>query len=169
LHDGHGISTEQATFQLAAVDFSRACAQRGVARGRNYRGVAIASCSSAPEKAARVVNLTLRTTAAGEFAAAEPDGSDVTQTQCQLCHSTDYIVMQPPGDAKQWEGVVNHLRSSARRSVRPTRRSSRSTWPVPMVRLVSQSRGSRYRAWPSRHGSPCRFSPRALRIRPRVI
>lgn len=33
-------------------------------------------------------------------------GHDVTQTQCQLCHSTDYIVMQPRGDAKQWEGVV---------------------------------------------------------------
>jgi len=36
-------------------------------------------------------------------------GSDVTQTQCQLCHSTDYIVMQPPGDAKQWEGVVTKM------------------------------------------------------------
>jgi sulfite dehydrogenase (cytochrome) subunit B len=32
-------------------------------------------------------------------------GSDVTQTQCQFCHSTDCIVIQPPGDAKQWEGV----------------------------------------------------------------
>jgi cytochrome c5 len=31
-------------------------------------------------------------------------GSDVTQTQCQFCHSTDYIVMQPRGDAKQWDG-----------------------------------------------------------------
>jgi cytochrome c5 len=36
-------------------------------------------------------------------------GSDVTQTQCQLCHSTDYIGMQPPGDAKQWEGVVTKM------------------------------------------------------------
>ena len=36
-------------------------------------------------------------------------GSDVTHTQCQLCHSTDYIVMQPPGDAKQWEGVVSKM------------------------------------------------------------
>lgn len=36
-------------------------------------------------------------------------GRDVTQTQCQFCHSTDYIVMQPRGDAKQWEGVVTKM------------------------------------------------------------
>lgn len=36
-------------------------------------------------------------------------GSEVTQTQCQFCHSTDYIVMQPRGDAKQWEGVVTKM------------------------------------------------------------
>jgi cytochrome c5 len=37
-------------------------------------------------------------------------GSDLTQVQCQFCHSTDYIVMQPPGDAKQWDGVVTKMR-----------------------------------------------------------
>jgi sulfite dehydrogenase (cytochrome) subunit B len=36
-------------------------------------------------------------------------GSDLAQTQCQLCHSTDYIVMQPGGDAKLWEGVVTKM------------------------------------------------------------
>jgi len=36
-------------------------------------------------------------------------GSDLAQTQCQLCHSTDYIVTQPPGDAKQWEAVVTKM------------------------------------------------------------
>jgi sulfite dehydrogenase (cytochrome) subunit B len=36
-------------------------------------------------------------------------GREVTQTQCQFCHSTDYIVMQPRGDAKQWEGVVTKM------------------------------------------------------------
>lgn len=36
-------------------------------------------------------------------------GGEVTQTQCQACHSTDYIVMQPRGDAKQWEGVVTKM------------------------------------------------------------
>ena len=35
--------------------------------------------------------------------------SDLAQTQCQFCHSTDYIVMQPPGDAKKWEGVVTKM------------------------------------------------------------
>jgi cytochrome c5 len=37
-------------------------------------------------------------------------GSDLTQTQCQLCHSADYIVMQPRGDAKQWDAVVTKMR-----------------------------------------------------------
>ena len=36
-------------------------------------------------------------------------GSDLAQTQCQFCHSTDYIVTQPPGDAKQWEAVVTKM------------------------------------------------------------
>ncbi len=36
-------------------------------------------------------------------------GSDVAQTQCQFCHSTDYIVMQPGGDAKLWDGVVTKM------------------------------------------------------------
>ena len=36
-------------------------------------------------------------------------GSDVTQRTCVLCHSTDYIVMQPPGDQKQWDGVVTKM------------------------------------------------------------
>lgn len=35
--------------------------------------------------------------------------SDLVQTQCQLCHSTDYIVMQPRGDAKQWDAVVTKM------------------------------------------------------------
>jgi len=36
-------------------------------------------------------------------------GVDVTRQQCALCHSTDYIVMQPRGDAKQWDGVVTKM------------------------------------------------------------
>ena len=35
--------------------------------------------------------------------------SDLTQTQCQFCHSTDYIVMQPRGSATQWEAVVTKM------------------------------------------------------------
>ena len=36
-------------------------------------------------------------------------GSEVAQQQCQFCHSTDYIVMQPRGDAKQWQAVVTKM------------------------------------------------------------
>jgi len=35
--------------------------------------------------------------------------SDLAQTQCQFCHSTDYIVMQPRGSAAQWEAVVTKM------------------------------------------------------------
>ena len=35
--------------------------------------------------------------------------SDLAQTQCQFCHSTDYIVTQPRGDAKQWDAVVTKM------------------------------------------------------------
>jgi sulfite dehydrogenase (cytochrome) subunit B len=36
-------------------------------------------------------------------------GSEVAQRGCVLCHSTDYIVTQPPGDQKQWDGVVTKM------------------------------------------------------------
>ena len=36
-------------------------------------------------------------------------GVEVTQQHCVLCHSTDYIVRQPRGDQKQWDGVVTKM------------------------------------------------------------
>jgi len=36
-------------------------------------------------------------------------GLDTTRNHCLTCHSTDYIVMQPRGDAKQWQGVVTKM------------------------------------------------------------
>ena len=36
-------------------------------------------------------------------------GIEVTRQQCSSCHSTDYIVMQPHGDARQWDGVVTKM------------------------------------------------------------
>jgi cytochrome c5 len=36
-------------------------------------------------------------------------GQEVTVRTCRSCHSTDYIVMQPRGDAKQWQGVVTKM------------------------------------------------------------
>ena len=44
------------------------------------------------------------------YAALKPGpGMDVTRTNCVSCHSTDYIVMQPRGDAKQWQAVVTKM------------------------------------------------------------
>jgi sulfite dehydrogenase (cytochrome) subunit B len=37
-------------------------------------------------------------------------GVEVTRTACPLCHSTDYIVMQPRGDVAQWQAVVTKMR-----------------------------------------------------------
>ena len=36
-------------------------------------------------------------------------GLEATRNSCIPCHSTDYIVMQPRGDAKQWQGVVTKM------------------------------------------------------------
>src|SRR5207244_3930506 len=36
-------------------------------------------------------------------------GVEVAQRACRSCHSTDYIVMQPRSDAKQWEAVVTKM------------------------------------------------------------
>jgi len=36
-------------------------------------------------------------------------GVDQTQTQCRMCHSLDYITMQPRVGAPQWDGVVTKM------------------------------------------------------------
>ncbi len=36
-------------------------------------------------------------------------GVEVARANCVLCHSTDYIVMQPRGDATQWQAVVTKM------------------------------------------------------------
>jgi sulfite dehydrogenase (cytochrome) subunit B len=36
-------------------------------------------------------------------------GSELTEKKCGLCHSTDYIVRQPRGDLKRWQGVVTKM------------------------------------------------------------
>ncbi|TMQ19864.1 MAG: cytochrome c [Candidatus Rokuibacteriota bacterium] len=38
-------------------------------------------------------------------------GVETTQRACRSCHSTDYVVTQPRGDARQWEGVVAKMMS----------------------------------------------------------
>jgi hypothetical protein len=36
-------------------------------------------------------------------------GVDAARNNCLTCHSTDYVVMQPRGDAKQWQAVVTKM------------------------------------------------------------
>ena len=36
-------------------------------------------------------------------------GDAITRNRCVMCHSTDYVVMQPRGDAKQWQAVVTKM------------------------------------------------------------
>lgn len=36
-------------------------------------------------------------------------GMEVARANCGVCHSTDYIVRQPRGDAKQWQAVVTKM------------------------------------------------------------
>lgn len=36
-------------------------------------------------------------------------GADTTEVNCMGCHSTDYIVRQPGGDAEHWRGEVNKM------------------------------------------------------------
>ena len=38
-------------------------------------------------------------------------GVEVVRTNCVPCHSTDYLIMQPHGDAKQWQAVVSKMRT----------------------------------------------------------
>jgi cytochrome c5 len=36
-------------------------------------------------------------------------GMDKTSTLCSICHSADYITMQPPFSRAQWTGSVNKM------------------------------------------------------------
>ena len=36
-------------------------------------------------------------------------GVETVQNDCMICHSTDYIVRQPGGDAKHWEPEVRKM------------------------------------------------------------
>ncbi len=36
-------------------------------------------------------------------------GMETARANCGICHSTDYIVRQPRGDAKQWQAEVTKM------------------------------------------------------------
>jgi len=37
-------------------------------------------------------------------------GSDVATTYCTICHTADYVYMQPPQNRAGWEATVNKMR-----------------------------------------------------------
>jgi len=46
------------------------------------------------------------------YAALKPGtglGYEVAERACRSCHSTDYVIMQPRGDSKQWDAVVTKM------------------------------------------------------------
>jgi mono/diheme cytochrome c family protein len=60
--------------------------------------------------AAMGADTTITLPADNPYAALKPGpGREIAQTQCQACHSTDYIVTQPRGDAKQWSALVTKM------------------------------------------------------------
>ena len=62
-----------------------------------------AACAAAEEK-------TIALPPDNEYAKLAPGPrSELAQSQCQFCHSTDYIVRQPRGGAKQWDAVVTKM------------------------------------------------------------
>lgn len=42
----------------------------------------------------------------------EGPGVEVARANCVACHSTDYIVRQPPSSLAQWTGEVNKMRKA---------------------------------------------------------
>src|SRR5215471_20165525 len=54
------------------------------------------------------VSITLPPDHPGRALAPGP-GVETAQRNCVSCHSTDYILMQPRGDLKQWDGVVTKM------------------------------------------------------------
>jgi len=58
--------------------------------------------------AAEPVSITLPPDAT---ALADGPGLAVTETQCKMCHSLDYITTQPRGAAAQWQGVVTKMKA----------------------------------------------------------
>lgn len=76
--------------------------RNGIALGL---GLAAAALAYAGEAGVVSVNLP------GETAMLKPGpGLEVAQANCLICHSVDYIYMQPPLTEAQWRGVVMKMK-----------------------------------------------------------
>ena len=71
----------------------------------------VAATLFAPPPVARAVEKSMTLPPDNAYAELAPGpGVEVVRAQCGSCHSTDYIVIQPRGDVKQWQGVVTKMR-----------------------------------------------------------
>ncbi len=72
--------------------------------------LALAVALLAAPSAARAADVSITLPPDQSYATLKPGaGAETVQRNCVPCHSSDYIVMQPRGDAKQWDGVVTKM------------------------------------------------------------
>jgi sulfite dehydrogenase (cytochrome) subunit B len=70
--------------------------------------LALALLAATPAAAEDRVSITLP---AESVTLAAGPGMAVTETQCRMCHSLDYITTQPRGGATQWQNVVTKMKT----------------------------------------------------------
>jgi mono/diheme cytochrome c family protein len=75
------------------------------------RALALAVCLLVIPAAVRAAEQkTIALPSDNELATLKPGpGMEMARANCLPCHSTDYIVTQPRGDAKQWQAVVTKM------------------------------------------------------------
>ena len=74
------------------------------------RTLVLAALGAALPLAAAAQNKTITLPSDHSYGELKPGpGVEAAQRACRSCHSTDYIVMQPRGPAKQWEAVVTKM------------------------------------------------------------
>lgn len=74
------------------------------------RALVLAVVTLAIPLAALAAAKSIRLPADHPYATLKPgQGAEVTRNHCVACHSADYIVTQPRGDAIQWQGVVRKM------------------------------------------------------------
>jgi cytochrome c5 len=74
------------------------------------RTLALAALALVVPLAARAQTKTITLPQDNAYGGLKPGpGVEVVDRACRSCHSGEYIVMQPRGDAQQWHGVVTKM------------------------------------------------------------
>lgn len=73
--------------------------------------VALVAAVASDSRAVRADDTVTITLPPDDVKLADGPGRDVTETQCRMCHSLDYVTTQPRGGAAQWQGVVTKMRT----------------------------------------------------------